>query len=73
MNIKINRINGMKWCEFLLSIYAMIVLNNLVNTGQMMEQEKDTQILIMIMNKRQYTLFYKNNFKRAIRFTGKYE
>ena len=34
----------MKWCLFLLSIYAMIILNSLVNTGQRMEQEKDTDI-----------------------------
>ena len=32
----------MKWCLFLLSIHEMIILNNLVNTGQRMEQEKDT-------------------------------
>ena len=50
----------------------MIILDNLVHTGQRMEQEKDTQILIKITNKRQYTLFfYKNNFKRAMRLTGK--
>ena len=34
--------NGIKWCQFLLLIYAMIILNNLVNTGQRMEQEKNT-------------------------------
>ena len=36
----------------------MIILGNPVNTGQRMEQEKDTQILIKITNKRQYTLFF---------------
>ena len=35
--------------------YAMIILNNLVNTDQ--------------WNKN-ITLFYKNNFKRTIRFAG---
>ena len=34
----------------------MIILNNLVNTGQKMDQEK-----------RWYTLVYKKNFKRAMR------
>ena len=33
----------------------MIILNNLVNTGQKIEQEKKTQ---MKDNKRQYTLFF---------------
>ena len=50
----------------------MIILNNLVNTGQRMEQEKNTQIL-MKDNKQKtvHSFFYKNNFKRAMRFTGK--
>ena len=30
----------------ILSIFAMIILKNLVNTGQRMEQEKNTQILM---------------------------
>ena len=38
--------NEVKWCYFLLSIYAMIILNNLLNTGQRKEREKKTQILV---------------------------
>ena len=52
----------------MLSIYAMIFLNNLVNTSQRMEQEKDTQILMKV-NKQNNN--YKNNFERTMRSTGK--
>ena len=38
--------NAMKWCWFLLLIYAVIILSNIVNTGQRMEQEKKSQILM---------------------------
>ena len=50
----------------------MIILNNLVNTVQRMEQEKDIQIL-MKDNKQKtvHSSFFKNNFNRAMRFTGK--
>ena len=50
----------------------MIIQNNLVNTGQRMEQEKNTHIL-MKDNKQKtvHSFFYKNNFERAMRFTGK--
>ena len=37
-----------------------------------MEQEKNTLIL-MKDNKQSTLFFYKNNFKRTMRFTGKYE
>ena len=64
--------NGAKWCYFLLSIYAMIILNNLVNIGQRMEQEKNTQILMKDNGEKTvHFLFHKANFKRTIRFTGK--
>ena len=46
----------------------MIFLNNLVNTSQRMEQEKDTQILMKV-NKQNNN--YKNNFERTMRSTGK--
>ena len=52
----------------MLSIYAMIFLNNLVNTSQRMEQEKDTQILMKVNEQNNN---YKNNFERTMRFTGK--
>ena len=50
----------------------MIILNNLVNTGQRMEQEKSAQIL-MEDNEQKivHSFFYKNNFKRTMRFTEK--
>ena len=48
----------------------MIILNNLVNTGQRMEQEKNTQILMKDNKQKTVHYFYKNHFKR-IRFTGK--
>ena len=50
----------------MLPVYAMIMLNNLVNAGQRIGQKKHT-----VMNKRQYTLFYKEKIKRTMRFTGK--
>ena len=34
--------NGIKWCYFTLSKYAIIILNNLVNTARRMEEEKNT-------------------------------
>ena len=46
----------------------MIFLNNLVNTSQRMEQEKDTQILMKV-NEQNHN--YKNNFERTMRSTGK--
>ena len=50
----------------------MIILNNLVNTGQRMEQEKNTQILMKDSEQKTvHSFFYKSSFKRAIRFTGK--
>ena len=36
--------NEIKWCQFLILIYAMIILNNLVNTGHW--NKKKTQILM---------------------------
>ena len=36
--------NGIKWCYFTLSKYAIIILNNLVNTVQRMEEEKNTDL-----------------------------
>ena len=36
--------NGIKWCYFTLSKYAIIILNNLVNTVQRMEEEKITDL-----------------------------
>ena len=52
----------------MLSIYAMIFLNNLVNTSQRMEQEKDTQILMKVNEQNNN---YKNNSERTMRSTGK--
>ena len=46
----------------------MIFLNNLVNTSQRMEQEKDTQILMKVNEQNNN---YKNNFERTMRSTGK--
>ena len=52
----------------------MIILNNLVNTGQRMEQEKNTQILMKdSKQKTVHSFFYNNNFTRTMRFTGKYK
>ena len=42
----------------------MIILNNLVNTGQRMEQEKNTQILMKDNEQKAVHSFF-------IRFTGK--
>ena len=36
--------NGIKWCYFTLSKYAIIILNNLVNTARRMEEEKNTDL-----------------------------
>ena len=36
--------NGIKWCYFTLSKYAIIILNNLVNTVQRMEEQKNTDL-----------------------------
>ena len=48
----------------------MIILNNLVNTGQRMEQEKN---ILMKDNQQEieHSFFYKNSFKGTMRFTGK--
>ena len=49
----------------------MIIPNNLVNTGQRMEQEKKQ---ILMKDNEQMTVnfvLYKNKFKRTMRFTGK--
>ena len=47
----------------------MIILNNLVNTGQRMEQEKN---ILMKDNQQEIEhFFYKNNFKGTMRFIGK--
>ena len=49
----------------------MIIPNNLVNTGQRMEQEKKQ---ILMKDNEQMTVnfvLYKNNFKKTMRFTGK--
>ena len=60
----------MKWFQFLLSFYPIIILNNLVSTGQRMDQKKT----LMKENKQKTTnFFYKNNFKRTMRYTGKQE
>ena len=55
--------NGIKWCSFLLSIYAMIILNNLVNTGP--RNKKKAQIL-MKDNKQTtlYSFFIRTILKR---------
>ena len=46
--------------------------NNLVNTSQRMEQEKYTQILMKVNEQKTvHSFFYKNNFERTMRFTGK--
>ena len=52
-------------------MYAVIILNNLVNTGQRMEQEKNIQILMKDNKQKTVHYFYRNNFKRTVRFTGK--
>ena len=53
-------------------MYALIIWNNLVNIVQRMEQEKVTQILIKDNGKKTvHSFFYKNNFKRTVRFPGK--
>ena len=44
-----------------LSIYAMIILNNLVNTGQ--SNKKKTQILMKHDEQLTSHSFHKNNFK----------
>ena len=50
----------------------MIILNNLVNTGQRMEQEKNAHILMKDSEQKTvHSFFYQNNFKRTMRFTGK--
>ena len=49
----------------------MIILNNLVNTGQRMEQEKNTDIHERQQTKDSTLFFYMSNFKRTMRFTGK--
>ena len=48
----------MQYMQWLSAIYAMIILNNLANTGQRMEQEKNTTYWWKITDKRQYTLFF---------------
>ena len=60
----------MKWCQFLLSFYPIIILNNLVSTGQRMDQKKT----LMKENKQKTTnFFFYFNFKRTMRYTGKQE
>ena len=50
----------------------MIILNNLANISQRMEQEKNTQILMKDNREKiVHSIFYKDNFKRTMRFTGK--
>ena len=40
--------NGIKWCYFTLSKYAIIILNNLVNTAQRIEEEKNTDLNVFM-------------------------
>ena len=50
----------------------MIIVNSLVNIGQRMEQEKNTQMLMKDNGEKTvHSFFHEANYKRAIRFTGK--
>ena len=40
--------NGIKWCYFTLPKYAIIILNNLVNTAQRIEEEKNTDLNVFM-------------------------
>ena len=48
----------------------MIILNDVVNTGQRMEQEKTQRLMKDNEQKAVHSFFYKNNFKRIMMFPG---